>query len=90
MDAVVSHGINVFIFDWYWYENQPFLENSLNDGFLKARNNSKIQFYLMWANHNASTLWDLERSHQYETIWHVSPNTMDFLVRPLFNASHLL
>jgi len=42
---------NVFIFDWYWYDGMPFLEGCLNDGYLKARNNNRVKFYLMWANH---------------------------------------
>lgn len=25
--AAVSHGVNVFIYDWYWYDHRPFLEN---------------------------------------------------------------
>ncbi len=58
IDEATSHGVNVFIYDWYWYDNRPFLENCLNDGFLKAKNNSKMKFYLMWANHDANTLWD--------------------------------
>ena len=33
--CAVAHGVNVFIYDWYWYDNRPFLENCLNDGFLK-------------------------------------------------------
>lgn len=36
IEAAVSHGVNVFIYDWYWFDNRPFLENCLNDGFLKA------------------------------------------------------
>lgn len=69
IDAASSHCVNVLIFDWYWYENQPFLEQTLNQGFLGARNNDQIRFYLMWANHDATTLWDLERSHQKAIIW---------------------
>ena len=57
IDAATSHGVNVMIFDWYWFENKPFLESALNDGFLKAENVDKMKFYLMWANHNASTAW---------------------------------
>ncbi len=49
IDAATDHGINVFIFDWYWYDEGPFLESSLNNGFLKAKNNEKMQFYIMWA-----------------------------------------
>ena len=53
-----THGVNVFIYDWYWYDGRPFLENCLNDGFLKAKNRNKMKFYLMWANHNVNHLWD--------------------------------
>lgn len=56
----VSHGVNVFIYDWYWYDRRPFLENCLNDGFLGAQNNGEMQFYLMWANHDATHLWNRE------------------------------
>jgi hypothetical protein len=52
IDVATDHGVNVFIYDWYWYEEAPFLENALNDGFLKAGNRDKMQFYLMWANHD--------------------------------------
>lgn len=62
IEAAVSHGVNVFIYDWYWYDNRPFLENCLNDGFLKAPNNNKMKFYIMWANHDAMHLWDIRNS----------------------------
>ena len=52
IDVAVAHGVNVFVYDWYWYEEVPYLESALNDGFLKAANNSKMQFYIMWANHD--------------------------------------
>jgi hypothetical protein len=52
IDAATDHGVNVFIFDWYWYNEGPFLESSLNNGFLKAKNNEKMKFYVMWANHD--------------------------------------
>ncbi|MBP3692242.1 MAG: glycoside hydrolase family 99-like domain-containing protein [Clostridia bacterium] len=70
IEAAVSHGVNVFIYDWYWYDDRPFLENSLNDGFLKAPNNNKMKFYIMWANHNATHLWDIRLSDTVNsTIW---------------------
>jgi len=52
IDAATDHGVNVFIFDWYWYDGGPFLENSFNNGFLKAENTEKMKFYIMWANHD--------------------------------------
>jgi hypothetical protein len=81
IDAAAGHGVNVFIFDWYWYENAPFLEDTLNQGFLEAPNRDRMSFYLMWANHDATTLWDLEGSHEYQVIW---PGVVD---RAAFDAA---
>lgn len=58
INAAADHGVNVFIFDWYWYDGLPFLEGHLNDGYLKARNNNRVKFYLMWANHDVNMTWD--------------------------------
>ncbi len=74
IEAATSHGVNVMLFDWYWFENKPFLESALNDGFLKARNVDTMKFYLMWANHDAKTAWDVRRSHKLEVIW---PGSVD-------------
>ena len=52
IDAAADHGIGAFIFDWYQYEDGPFLERPLTDGFLKAANHARIKFALMWANHD--------------------------------------
>ena len=32
----LKYGVNTFIYDWYWYDNRPFLEPCLNEGFLGA------------------------------------------------------
>jgi len=68
IEAAVEHGVDVFIFDWYWYEGKPFLESCLNDGFLKA-NKNRMQFYLMWANHDATTYWDVDNPSIDSVIW---------------------
>ena len=64
IEAAVDHGVNVFIYDWYWYDRRPFLENCLNDGFLKAKNSHKMKFYLMWANHNMENICDIRTSDE--------------------------
>ena len=62
IDAAVSHGVNTFVYDWYWFMNGPYLESALNDGFLKARNRDKMNFYIMWANHTvAKNYWNCHR-----------------------------
>lgn len=54
--AAADHGLDAFIFDWYWYENSTFLASALEDGFLKAPNNQRLKFALMWADQD---WWDL-------------------------------
>lgn len=79
IEAAVAHGVNTFIYDWYWYDNRPFLENCLNDGFLKAPNCHKMKFYLMWANHDATCLWDKRNSDEItEPIWKGAVNRKQF------------
>lgn len=58
INAAANHGVNVFIYDWYWFDGMPFLEGQLDNGYLKARNNNRVKFYLMWANHDVNLTWD--------------------------------
>ncbi len=51
IDAAADHGLTGFIFDWYWYDDGPFLDRCLERGFLHAPNNNRLKFALMWANH---------------------------------------
>jgi hypothetical protein len=82
IEAASRHGVNVFIYDWYWYDNRPFLEQCLNNGYLKAKNNDKVKFYLMWANHTANSMWDKRISDLRVPIWDgaVDRKTFDFIV----------
>ena len=71
IEQAASHGVNVFIFDWYWYDGRPFMETTLTNGFLRARNRDRMQFYLMWANHDVLNYWDTRIAHLGEenVIW---------------------
>jgi len=71
INQAVDHGVNVFIFDWYWYDGRPFMETTLDNGFLKAGNSNKMKFYLMWANHDVVNTWDtrLNKYHEDNVIW---------------------
>jgi len=50
--AAADHGVDAFLFDWYFYDDGPFLQRGLDEGFLKAENNDRLKFALMWANHD--------------------------------------
>ena len=69
IDAALAAGVNVFVYDWYWYEGRPFLENALNNGFLKAPNSERMKFSIMYANHNVNSRWDNKAAELGPTIW---------------------
>ena len=74
IDVATDHGVNVFVYDWYWYEGGPYLESALNDGFLKAKNNEKMQFYIMWANHDVKyNYWNyLRYKDNTDILWNAN------------------
>jgi len=65
--AAADHGIDAFIFDWYYYDaddsrlsKQPsfspdgskYLHTALESGYLAAANNDRLKFAIMWCNHD--------------------------------------
>jgi len=57
VDAALRHGLTGFIVDWYWYDNQPFLNGALDRGLLQADRAAELKFALMWANHEWTDLY---------------------------------
>ncbi len=51
VDAAADHGIDAWIFDWYWYSGIEIWNEALDRGFLHAPNRARMKFGLMWANH---------------------------------------
>ncbi len=80
IDVALDHGINTFVYDWYWFNDGPFLESALNEGFLKAPNNGKMNFYLMWANHDVKkNYWNVHKFGEDESIlWDGAVNREQF------------
>jgi hypothetical protein len=81
IDAAADHRIDHFIFDWYHYEDGPFLERCLEQGFLKARNVNRIDFALMWANHDWINIHPMGRNFGKELLYpgQVSPKTFRYI-----------
>jgi hypothetical protein len=55
--AALDHGVDGFIIDWYWYDNQPFLNRYLDEGLLRSDRLDEFTFGLMWANHEWTELY---------------------------------
>lgn len=96
INVATAHGVNAFIFDWYWYDGKPFLESSVNS-FTKARNGEKMKFYLMWANHNAQGYqWNHYRYLPNTTLWSGAVDWENFktiverVIRQYFKESNYL
>lgn len=52
IELAANHGVDVFLYDWYWYNGVKNMEEGLEQGFLKAVNKDKLKFAIMWANHD--------------------------------------
>ncbi|MEW6356003.1 MAG: glycoside hydrolase family 99-like domain-containing protein [Planctomycetota bacterium] len=51
--AAADHGIDVFLFDYYCNDRvSDYLESALSKGYIRAANNDRVKFALMWANHD--------------------------------------
>ncbi|MCA4132604.1 glycoside hydrolase family 99-like domain-containing protein [Arthrobacter sp. M4] len=55
------HGVNAFLFDWYWYGDRPYLQRALEDGFMPVAGAGGIRFALMWANHDWTNIHPMKR-----------------------------
>ncbi|MGW2261600.1 glycosyltransferase WbsX family protein [Streptomyces sp. NPDC001780] len=47
-----DHGVDAFIFDWYWYGGRPYLERPLETAFMPIAADQDMKFAVMWANHH--------------------------------------
>ncbi|MCD9022535.1 glycosyltransferase WbsX family protein [Cohnella silvisoli] len=66
--AAADHGIDAFIYDWYWYDNQPFLHRALEEGYLHAENRERLKFALMWANHDWLNIFPYKRGMNHTVL----------------------
>ena len=51
IELAANNGIDVFLWDYYWYDGQVTQQESIECGFLKAKNRAKMKFALMWCYH---------------------------------------
>ena len=79
IDTAKMYGVDAFIFDWYWYEG-PYLQRALDEGFLGC-GNEKLEFALMWANHDWTNFHPGGRATPYPTdfFWTTTADTVEFV-----------
>ena len=89
IQTALEYGVNTFVYAWYWFDHYPYLESALNDGFLKAPSNEKMEFFIMWANHDVKhNYWNYHKWQDDESIlWHgaIDPNDFPKIVDRVIN-----
>lgn len=79
IETAAAHGVDAFIFDWYYYDDGPFLDRPIDRGFLHAPNNDRIRFALMWANHDWIDIHPYRLGTEHRVLYpgKVSPATFE-------------
>lgn len=87
IDAAADHGIDAFIFDWYYYDDGPFLNKCLDEGFLETPNTNRIKFSLMWANHDWLELHPYTHGTERQLLYpgRVTPETYEKICDVVIN-----
>lgn len=87
IDAAADHGLDYWIFDWYWYNDGPFLERGLEQGFFGAANHSRMKFCCMWANHDWVEIFPSHRGVKPQLLYpgDVTRETFDKLTDHVVN-----
>lgn len=77
--AALSAGIEVYLWDWYWWSEapkNPLLVRGLEEGFLKSASaaSAKIKWAVMWANQDWVDLFPARRDQTATIIYHGATN----------------
>ena len=94
IDLAADAGIDVFLYDYYYYGGATILQEALDEGFLKAPNRDRIKFALMWCYHEFDNefrqLPDAKRERMYslaKTPYEVA-GMIDLCIRRYFPQSN--
>ena len=94
INAAADHGIRAFVFDWYYYDDGPFLDRPIDRGFLQATNIARLKFAFMWANHDWYDIHPYHRGAPYKLLYpgRVTPESFnkicDHLIKDYFTRSN--
>lgn len=79
IDLASNAGITVFLYDWYWYGGKRTMQESLEEGFLKAPNRDKMKFAIMWAYHDRVNAFRPDPTAPREVLMKLESAPEDFL-----------
>ncbi|HEY6739761.1 MAG TPA: glycoside hydrolase family 99-like domain-containing protein [Actinopolymorphaceae bacterium] len=75
--VAADHGIDAFLWDWYWYDEQDFLNRPLDEAYLGLADH-RTKFALMWANHDWRDVFPARVGRPLEFIWPAAVDARQF------------
>lgn len=80
IELAANSGIDVFLFDWYFYgDGIQTMSESLEEGFLKASNSDKMKFAIMWCYHDRGNQFRPEYGKPRQMLQKLSRTPEEFL-----------
>ena len=81
-------GIDVFLYDYYWYDGQVTQEEALEQGFLKAKNRDRLKFALMWCYHERRNQFRPASGPKREALMELAHTPEEFLGLIDYSIAH--
>ncbi|MBE6414280.1 MAG: hypothetical protein E7035_06990 [Verrucomicrobiaceae bacterium] len=79
IDLAKDNGVDIFIYNWHWYNGSQIMQEGLEQGFLKAPNNEKMKFAIMWDNQDLKPIWQIKNKKQPKPIFKAEHSETDTL-----------
>ncbi|HEY8454869.1 MAG TPA: glycoside hydrolase family 99-like domain-containing protein [Actinopolymorphaceae bacterium] len=77
VEVAAEHGIDAFLWDWYWYEERDFLNRPLDEAYLGLEEHP-TKFALMWANHHWTDVFPARVGKPAELVWSAALDRAQF------------
>ena len=79
IDLAANAGIDVFLYDYYWYDGKVTQEEAIEKGFLGARNRDRMKFAIMWCYHERDRAWRPKIGEKRERLMSLAHTKDEFL-----------
>lgn len=81
-------GIDVFLYDYYWYGGKVTQEESIEKGFLGAKNRNRMKFALMWCYHERRDQFRPKLGEQRRILMPLAHTKEEFLGLIRYSVDH--
>ncbi len=79
IDLAADAGIDVFLYDYYWYGGRVTQEEAIEKGFLGAPNRDRMKFAIMWCYHERDRGWRPKIGEKRERLMSLDHTKDEFL-----------